>query len=79
MDFGIRNNENGTFCIKCNCKVEDTMNFCPNCANPLNIDAFKLFQEKLKLNNFKLLKYIAENTKDEKTLKLIQKLTKKNI
>lgn len=76
MDFGTRSNENGNFCIICNCKVEDNMNFCPNCANPLNLDAFKLFQEKIKANNFKILKLLAENTNDENTLKLIQKLTK---
>ncbi len=76
MDFGIKSNEKGNFCIRCNCKVDDIMNFCPNCANPLNLDAFNLFQEQLKLNNLKLLKTLAENTTDENTLKLIQKLTK---
>lgn len=77
MDFGMRTNENGCFCIICNELVDENMNFCPKCANPLNLNAFNLQQEKFRASNLQLLTVIAQNTKDEKTLQTIQKLIKK--
>ena len=68
-------------CPACNNEIQDDFNVCPQCLEPLNDMAKKLFLEKEKSAQLKLLSALIEKANDEKTLKtyknLVEMITKK--
>ena len=68
-------------CPACNNEIKDDFNVCPYCLEPLNDMAKKLFLEKEKSAQLKLLSALIEKANDEKTLKtyknLVEMITKK--
>lgn len=68
-------------CPNCNNEIKDDFNVCPYCLEPLNDMAKKLFLEKEKSAQLKLLSALIEKANDEKTLKtyknLVEMITKK--
>lgn len=61
-------------CPVCNNKVKDDFNVCPYCLEPLNDMAKKLFLDKEKNAQLKLLSALIEKTNDEKTLKMYKNI-----
>ena len=68
-------------CPARNNEIKDDFNVCPYCLEPLNDMAKKLFLEKEKSAQLKLLSALIEKANDEKTLKtyknLVEMITKK--
>ncbi len=64
-------------CPFCNQNIENEYNFCPYCGEALNDMAKKVEQDKDKKAQLKLITALANNVKDEQTLKLLSKITEK--
>ena len=64
-------------CPACNNEIKDDFNVCPYCLEPLNDMAKKLFLEKEKSAQLKLLSALIEKANDEKAVEEVKKEVEK--
>lgn len=85
MKMGVKTKNGKVFCKNCAKELKMTVpdnifNFCPHCANPLNLVSYNLSKEKEKIIKLQTINEIKNIITDETDLKkliyLINKISK---